>query len=284
MKDLLESGVHFGHQTRRWDPKMKQYIYTTRNGIHIIDLQRTVEKGEKAYQFILNVVKEGGKVLFVGTKKQAQEAIKKEAERCNQYYVTHRWLGGMLTNYETIKKSIHRLKKLEKMEVDGTFEALTKKEVLNLTREKEKLEKVLGGIKEMGTLPDAIFVIDPRKEYIAVNEARKLNIPVVAVVDTNCNPTIIDYPIPGNDDAIRAINLFAKIVADAVMEGDTIAGKEMVDNISQDDNSEAEDNEAVAETSKQEETSKKAVAATSNQEETSVSEPEKDEDNNEEKE
>ncbi len=233
MKELLESGVHFGHQTRRWDPKMKPFIYTTRNGIHIIDLQRTVEKGETAYQFIVDTVKDGGKVLFVGTKKQAQEAIKREAERCNQYYVTHRWLGGMLTNFKTIRNSITRLKKLEKMEVDGTFEQLTKKEVLNLTREKEKLNKALGGIKEMNTLPDIVFIIDPRKEYIAVNEARKLNIPVVAVVDTNCDPTIIDFPIPGNDDAIRAINLFAKIVADAVLEGETIAGKEMADNIAE---------------------------------------------------
>ncbi len=232
MKELLESGVHFGHQTRRWNPKMKPFIYTTRNGIHIIDLQRTVEKGEKAYSFIVDTVREGGKVLFVGTKKQAQEAVKREAIRSNQFYVTNRWLGGMLTNYETIKKSIYRLKKLEKMEVDGTFEALTKKEVLNLTREKDKLEKVLGGIKEMGTLPEIVFVIDPRKEYIAVNEAKKLNIPVVAVVDTNCDPTIIDYPIPGNDDAIRAINLFAKVVADAVVEGENLAGKEMAENIS----------------------------------------------------
>lgn len=231
MKELLESGVHFGHQTRRWDPKMKPFIYTTRNGIHIIDLQKTVERGENAYQFIVNTIRDGGKMLFVGTKKQAQEAIKREAERSNQFYVTHRWLGGMLTNFETIRKSIHRLKKLEKMEVDGTFSALTKKEVLNLTREKEKLEKVLGGIKEMNNLPDILFVIDPKKEYIAVNEARILNIPVVAVVDTNCDPTIIDYPIPGNDDAIRAINLFAKIIADAVLEGDTIAGKEIADNI-----------------------------------------------------
>jgi small subunit ribosomal protein S2 len=233
MKELLESGVHFGHQTRRWDPKMKPFIYTTRNGIHIIDLQKTVEKGEIAYQYIIDTVKEGGKVLFVGTKKQAQEAIKREAERCNQFYVTHRWLGGMLTNFKTIQNSIHRLKKLEKMEVDGTFEALTKKEVLNLSREKEKLDKNLGGIKEMNTLPDILFVIDPRKEYIAVNEARKLNIPVIAVVDTNCDPNIIDYPIPGNDDAIRAINLFAKIVADAVLEGETIAGKEMAENIAE---------------------------------------------------
>ncbi len=233
MKELLESGVHFGHQTRRWDPKMAPFIYTTRNGIHIIDLQKTVERGEAAYKFVVNVVKEGGKVLFVGTKKQAQEAVKKEAERSNQFYVTHRWQGGMLTNFETIRKSIHKLKKLEKMEVDGTFEQLTKKEVLSRTREKEKLEKVFGGIKEMNTLPDVVFIIDPKKEHIAVNEARILNIPVVAVVDTNCDPTLIDFPIPGNDDAIRAINMFARIVSDAVLEGDTIAGKEMAENIAE---------------------------------------------------
>lgn len=252
MKELLESGVHFGHQTRRWNPKMKPYIYTTRNGIHIIDLQKTVEKGEHAYSFIVDIVKEGGKVLFVGTKKQAQEAVKREAQRCNQFFVTHRWLGGMLTNYETIKRSIYRLKKLEKMEVDGTFEALTKKEVLNLTREKEKLEKVLGGIKEMGTLPEIVFVIDPRKEYIAVNEAKKLNIPVVAVVDTNCDPTIIDLPIPGNDDAIRAINLFAKVVADAVIEGENLAGKEMADNYQTTEEDEADESEVKEESAKAE--------------------------------
>lgn len=229
MKDLLESGVHFGHQTRRWDPKMSTYIYTTRNGIHIIDLQKTVEKCEKAYAFVRDIIKDNGKILFVGTKKQAQEAVKSEAERCKQYFVTNRWLGGMLTNFQTIKKSILRLKKLEKMEVDGTFDALTKKEVLTRTKEKDKLEKELGGIKEMVGLPDIIFVVDPKKEYIAVNEAIKLNIPVIAIVDTNCDPTIIDYPIPGNDDAIRAIGLFTKIIADAVIEGETIAGKEFVE-------------------------------------------------------
>lgn len=229
MKDLLESGVHFGHQTRRWDPKMANYIYTTRNGIHIIDLQKTVEKAEIAYEFIKETTKNNGKVLFIGTKKQAQEAVKREALRCEQFYVTSRWLGGMLTNFETIKKSIYRLKKLEKMETDGTLQSMTKKEALNISRQKEKLEKTLGGIKEMTKLPNVIFIIDPKKEYIAVNEARKLNIPVVAVVDTNCDPTVIDYPIPGNDDAIRAINLFSKTVADAVIEGDNLAEKDMID-------------------------------------------------------
>ncbi len=225
MKDLLESGVHFGHQAKRWDPRMSQYIYTLRNGIHIIDLQKTVEKGEIAYNFVRDVVTQGGRLLFIGTKKQAQEAVKSEAGRCEQYFVSHRWLGGMLTNYSTIKKSILRFKKLEKMEIDGTFESLTKKERQRLLKEKAKLEKVFGGIKEMNSLPDAIFVIDPNKEHIAVKEAKKLNIPIVAVVDSNCDPTIIDYPIPGNDDAIRAINLFMRVMADAVIEGNNVAGK-----------------------------------------------------------
>jgi len=227
MKDLLESGVHFGHQAKRWDPRMASYIYTERNGIHIIDLQKTVEKGEIAYNFVKDKVAEGSKVLFVGTKKQAQEAVQLEAERCGHYFITQRWLGGMLTNFSTIKRSILRLKKLEKMEVDGTFESLTKKERLNLKKEKGKLEKVLGGIKEMGSLPDVLFIIDPDKEKIAVSEARKMNIPIVAIVDSNCNPQVIDYPIPGNDDAIRAIGLFMKIISDAVIEGETISGKAM---------------------------------------------------------
>jgi len=227
MKELLESGVHFGHQTRRWDPKMKPYIYTERNGIHIIDLQQTVEKGEIAYNVVRDVVSKNGKVLFIGTKKQAQEAVKNEAERCSQFFVTHRWLGGMLTNFSTIRKSIQRLKKLERMEVDGSFEVLPKKEVIQLTKQKIKLERNLGGIKDMTTLPDAVFIIDPKKESIAVNEARKMKIPIVAVVDTNCDPTLIDYPIPGNDDAIRAINVFVRIIADAVIEGETIASKEL---------------------------------------------------------
>ena len=231
MKDLLESGVHFGHQARRWDPRMASFIYTERNGIHIIDLQKTVEQGEIAYNFIKDTVAEGGKVLFVGTKKQAQESVRVETDRCGHFYVTHRWLGGMLTNFSTIKRSIHRLKKLEKMEVDGTFNSLTKKERLRLNKQKEKLERVLGGIKEMTTLPDTVFIVDPNKEHIAVSEARKMNIPIVAIVDSNCNPQLIDYPIPGNDDAIRAIGLFMKICADAVIEGETIAGKVIAETI-----------------------------------------------------
>ncbi len=238
MKDLLESGVHFGHQTRRWDPKMKPYIYTERNGIHIIDLQKTVEFGEIAYNAVRDMSAEGGKILFIGTKKQAQESVKSEALRCSQFYVTHRWLGGMLTNFETIKKSILRLKRLEKMEVDGTFQALTKKEVLRLTKEKLKLERVLGGIKDMGSLPTMVFIVDPKKEHIALKEAQKLNIPVVAVVDTNCDPTTIEFPIPGNDDAIRAINLFVRTIANAVIEGENIAGKEMAEMVSKEESEE----------------------------------------------
>ncbi len=233
MKELLEAGVHFGHQAKRWDPRMAPFIYAERNGIHIIDLQKTVEKGEVAYNFIKDTVAEGGKVLFVGTKKQAQESVRAEADRCGQFYVTHRWLGGMLTNFYTIKKTLLRLKKLEKMEVDGTFESLTKKERLKLSKEKSRLEKVIGGIKEMSSLPDTIFVIDPNKEHIAVTEARKMNIPVVAVVDSNCNPNLIDYPIPGNDDAIRAISLFMKVLADAVIEGETLSGKAMAEAINE---------------------------------------------------
>ncbi len=232
MKDLLESGVHFGHQTRRWDPKMAQYIYTERNGIHIINLQKTVELGEIAFNAVKDIVANKGKILFVGTKRQAQEAVKSEAIRCGQFYVTNRWLGGMLTNFETIKKSILRLKKLEKMEVDGTFDSLTKKEVMKLTKQKQRLERAIGGIKEMADLPDAIFIIDPKKEYIAVREAKKMNIPIFAIVDTNCNPDEIDYPIPGNDDAIRAINLFVKVISDAVIEGETLVGKEMASSLS----------------------------------------------------
>lgn len=229
MKELLEAGVHFGHQTHRWNPKMKSYIYTERNGIHIIDLQKTVEYGGIAYESLKEIAASNGKVLFVGTKKQAQDSVKKEAERCEQYYVTHRWLGGMLTNWTTIRNSIKRLKKLEKMEVDGTHEALTKKEILKLNQEKDKLERNLGGIKEMDSLPEALFIVDPKKESIAVNEAVKLNIPIFAIVDTNCDPEPIDYPIPGNDDAIRAIGLFCEIVAEAIIEGQNIAGKEMIE-------------------------------------------------------
>ncbi|MBN1141776.1 MAG: 30S ribosomal protein S2 [Deltaproteobacteria bacterium] len=219
MKQLLEAGVHFGHQTKRWNPKMKPYIFGARSGIYIIDLQKTVRCFKTGYEFLRNTVKSGEKVLFVGTKKQAQDAIHEEAARVGQYYVNSRWLGGMLTNFSTIKKSIDRLKKIEAMSEDGTFAKLTKKEVLQLEREKEKLETTLGGIKGMTKLPGAIFVIDCKKESIAVKEARKLGIPVVAVVDTNCDPDEIDYVIPGNDDAIRAIRLFANKMADACAEG-----------------------------------------------------------------
>ncbi|ADL08013.1 30S ribosomal protein S2 [Thermosediminibacter oceani] len=219
MKQLLEAGVHFGHQTRRWNPKMKEYIFTERNGIYIIDLQKTVKKMEEAYEFVKNLAAEGGKILFVGTKKQAQESIQEEAKRCEMFYVNQRWLGGMLTNFKTIKKRIERLKELERMEEEGVFNVLPKKEVLNLRREKERLEKYLGGIKNMTSLPDALFVVDPRKEKIAVSEARKLKIPIIAIVDTNCDPDEVDYVIPGNDDAIRAVKLLTEKIADAVLEG-----------------------------------------------------------------
>ncbi len=219
MKQLLEAGVHFGHQTRRWNPKMKPYIFTERNGIYIIDLQKTVRKVDEAYDFVKRVAQEGGAILFVGTKKQAHNTIKEEAERCGMYYVNERWLGGMLTNFRTIRKRIERLKALEKMEQDGSFEVLPKKEVLQLLKERERLERFLGGIREMTRLPDAVFVVDPRKERIAVSEARKLGIPVVGVVDTNCDPDEVDYLIPGNDDAIRAVKLLSGKMADAVIEG-----------------------------------------------------------------
>jgi len=219
MKQLLEAGVHFGHQTRRWNPKMGTYIYMERNGIYIIDLQQTVRKFEEAYNFVKSVAAEGKDILFVGTKKQAQETIKEEALRCGMFYVNERWLGGMLTNFKTIKKRVYRLKELEKMEEKGMFEVLTKKEVARLRNEKERLERFLGGIKDMDRLPGAIFVVDPRKEKIAVAEARKLNIPVVSIVDTNCDPDEVDYVIPGNDDAIRAVKLITSKIADAVLEG-----------------------------------------------------------------
>jgi len=219
MKSLLEAGVHFGHQTRRWNPKMAQYIFTERNGIYIIDLQKTVKKLDEAYMFVRDLAAQGGTLLFVGTKKQAQDAIKVEAERCGMYYVNARWLGGMMTNYKTIQQRIIRLEQLHKMEADGTFDMLPKKEVIKLRGDIEKLEKYLGGIKEMKKLPAAIFVVDPRKEKIAIAEARKLGIPVVAIVDTNCDPDEIDYVIPGNDDAIRAIRLIASTMANAAIEG-----------------------------------------------------------------
>lgn len=219
MKQLLEAGVHFGHQTRRWNPKMAEYIFTERNGIYIIDLQKTVKKVEEAYDFIKSVAAEGKDILFVGTKKQAQESIESEAIRSNMYYVNQRWLGGMLTNFKTIKKRIERLNTLETMEQDGTFEVLPKKEVIQLKKEMEKLEKNLGGIKTMVNIPGAIFVVDPRKEKIAIQEAHILGIPVVAIVDTNCDPDEVDYPIPGNDDAIRAVKLLTAKMSDAILEG-----------------------------------------------------------------
>lgn len=218
MKQLLEAGVHFGHQTRRWNPKMAEYIFAERNGIYIIDLQKTVKKVDEAYFSVCDVIAEGGEILFVGTKKQAQESIKEEAERCGMYYVNQRWLGGMLTNFNTIKTRIVRLKQLEKMQEDGTFEVLPKKEVAALLHEKEKLDRNLGGIKEMKKVPDVMFVVDPRKERIAIQEAHTLGIPIVAIVDTNCDPEEIDYVIPGNDDAIRAVKLIAAKIADAVIE------------------------------------------------------------------
>lgn len=219
MKQLLEAGVHFGHQTRRWNPKMAPYIFTERNGIYIIDLQKTVKKIEEAYNFLREVATSGQSILFVGTKKQAQEAVRDEAIRCNMFYVNERWLGGMLTNFQTIQKRIGRLRQLEKMEVDGTFDLLPKKEVLSLRHEMSRLTKFLAGIKDMGKLPGAVFVIDPRKERIAVLEARKLNIPIVGIVDTNCDPDEIDHVIPANDDAIRAVKLLTAKMADAVLEG-----------------------------------------------------------------
>lgn len=218
MKQLLEAGVHFGHQTRRWNPKMAPYIFTERNGIYIIDLQKTVRKVEDAYNFVRDMVADGKTILFVGTKKQAQESVRDEAQKCGMFFVNQRWLGGMLTNYQTIRKRIDRLRELEKMETEGVLDVLTKKEVARLMGEKDKLQRFLGGIKDMKELPGALFVIDPRKERIAVAEARKLGIPIVGIVDTNCDPDEIDYIIPGNDDAIRAVKLLTSKVADAVLE------------------------------------------------------------------
>ncbi len=218
MKQLLEAGVHFGHQTRRWNPKMAPYIYTERNGIYIIDLQKTVGMVDDAYKAVFDIAAEGGTILFVGTKKQAQDTIKAEAERCGMYYVNERWLGGMMTNFKTIRSRIERLKKIEKMEADGTFDLLPKKEVIALRKELEKLQKNLGGIKEMKKLPDAIFIVDPKKERICVQEAHTLGIPLIGIADTNCDPEELDYIIPGNDDAIRAVKLITSTMADAVIE------------------------------------------------------------------
>jgi len=247
MKSLLESGVHFGHQTKRWNPKMARFIFSQRNGIHIIDLQKTSACIVEAYDAVRAVVKQGKTVLFVGTKKQAQQAIEAEAKRCGMPYINNRWLGGMLTNFSTIKKSIATLKKIEKMEIDGTFDSLTKKEVSLLTKQKIKLEKNLGGIKDMKDLPGAIFIIDTKKEAIAVTEAKRLGIPVIAVVDTNCDPTDITYPIPGNDDAIRAISLFVEIIANAVVDADNEAGIQIIETLGN------EEEEAVDSESKDEE-------------------------------
>ncbi len=219
MKQLLECGVHFGHQTRRWNPKMKPFIFTERNGVYIIDLQKTVKGLERSYSFLRDVSQEGGTVLFVGTKRQAQDTIREEAVRCGQHYINQRWLGGLLTNFQTIRKRVQRMMELDRMESDGSWNHLTKKEVVLLKKQKAKLEKYLLGIKNMKVLPDALFIIDPRREDIAVKEARKIGIPVISIVDTNCDPEVIDYPIPGNDDAIRAIKLISGLMADAVIEG-----------------------------------------------------------------
>ncbi|MCF0248046.1 MAG: 30S ribosomal protein S2 [Synergistes sp.] len=219
MKQLLECGVHFGHQTRRWNPKMRPFIFTERNGIYIIDLQKTVKGLEKAYDFVREVAKEGGSILFVGTKRQAQDPIRDEAIKCGQFFINQRWLGGLLTNFTTIRRRVMRMTELQQMEADGSINRYPKKEVIQLRKEREKLEKYLCGIKEMKDIPDALFVIDPRREAIAVLEARKLGIPVIAIVDTNCDPDLIDYPIPGNDDAIRAIELIVGLMADAFIEG-----------------------------------------------------------------
>ncbi|MCD8914674.1 MULTISPECIES: 30S ribosomal protein S2 [Staphylococcus] len=248
MKQLLEAGVHFGHQTRRWNPKMKKYIFTERNGIYIIDLQKTVKKVDEAYNFLKQVSEDGGKVLFVGTKKQAQESIKNEAERAGQFYVNQRWLGGILTNYKTISKRVKRISEIEKMEEDGLFEVLPKKEVVEIKKEYDRLIKFLGGIRDMKSMPQALFVVDPRKERNAIAEARKLHIPIVGIVDTNCDPDEIDYVIPANDDAIRAVKLLTGKMADAVLEGqqgvsnEEVAAEQNID-LNEDDKGEAKETE-----------------------------------------
>jgi len=249
MKKLLEAGVHFGHQTRRWNPKMAEYIFTERNGIYIIDLQKTSDKVDEAYNFVKEVASSGDEILFVGTKKQAQESTKSEAARCGMHFVSQRWLGGMLTNYQTIRKRIDRLNALKAMEEDGTFELLTKKEVIKLRNEAERLEKFLGGIQNMDKLPGALFVVDPRKEKIAVEEARKLGIPVVAIVDTNCDPDEVDFVIPGNDDAIRAVKLLTATIADAVLEGRQ--GVQLTDEEPEYDETSEEELEKVEETTEE---------------------------------
>lgn len=248
MKQLLEAGVHFGHQTRRWNPKMKKYIFTERNGIYIIDLQKTVKKVDEAYNFLKQVSEDGGKVLFVGTKKQAQESIKNEAERAGQFYVNQRWLGGILTNYKTISKRVKRISEIEKMEEDGLFEVLPKKEVVEIKKEYDRLIKFLGGIRDMKSMPQALFVVDPRKESNAIAEARKLHIPIVGIVDTNCDPDEIDYVIPANDDAIRAVKLLTGKMADAILEGqqgvsnEEVAAEQNID-LKEEDKGEAKETE-----------------------------------------
>lgn len=254
MKQLLEAGVHFGHQTRRWNPKMKRYIFTERNGIYIIDLQKTVKKVAEAYDFIKSVSEDGGKVLFVGTKKQAQDSIKEEAERAGQLYVNQRWLGGILTNYQTIKGRINRISEIERMEADGTFDVLPKKEVVELRKEYERLEKFLGGIREMKEMPKALFIVDPRKERNAIMEAKRLRIPIVAMVDTNCDPDEIDYVIPANDDAIRAVKLMTSKMADAILEGqrgisdEDVAAEQNIDMTEEDSVEETVENNTVEST------------------------------------
>ncbi|MBY7143641.1 30S ribosomal protein S2 [Virgibacillus sp. NKC19-3] len=255
MKQLLEAGVHFGHQTRRWNPKMKKYIFTERNGIYIIDLQKTVKKVDEAYKYVKEIASNGGSILFVGTKKQAQESVRDEAVRSGMFYINQRWLGGTLTNFQTIRKRITRLKDIERMEEDGTFEVLPKKEVVDVLKEKDRLMKFLGGIKEMDKLPDAMFVIDPRKERIAIAEAHKLNIPIIAMVDTNCDPDEIDYVIPANDDAIRAVKLLTSKIADAILEvkqGEET--EEVPENVQSEANEEGSEEATVEETDAEVET------------------------------
>ena len=266
MKNLLESGVHFGHQTKRWDPRMKKFIFAQRNGIHIIDLQKTIVSIKDAYDAVRATVLQGKSVLFVGTKKQAQAAVAREAERCGMHFINNRWLGGMLTNFTTIKRSLLRLKKIEKMEIDGTFEQLTKKEVSRLLKEKGRLEKNLGGIKEMKDLPGIIFIIDTRNETIAVAEAQRMGIPIVAVVDTNCNPEGIDFPIPGNDDAIRAISLFAQVIANAVIEADNETGLKVIETLQE----EGEEEEGIKTEAPVKETVKETVETPAKTEEEDV--------------
>ena len=255
MKQLLEAGVHFGHQTRRWDPRMAEYIFQARNGIHIIDLQKTSKKLDEAYEFIREQSEEGKKILFVGTKKQAQECVKEAAEKSGMFYINERWLGGTLTNFKTIRKRIDRLAELETMEQDGTFEVLPKKEVVLLRKEMEKLNKNLGGIKDMTEIPDVIFLVDPKKEHIAVMEAKKLNIPIVGLVDTNCDPNDVDYVIPGNDDAIRAVKLITDVMANAVIEG------------KQGESLDADDAQEQASEAKEEQTMEEVVAEAESEEE-----------------